>query len=174
MTPHPICHTMALLKYSYLIRPKNAFHYTAQSCYFPIFVWSIRRKINYKAQKYAAYEIASQMFSTNEIFISWTHKRRNSCQLSICKFSQTKMCVNHDQMLNQCYISFMSQDSQQLIKVMPHDMGLGKPHYQNGGSAYRDWQLRANLAMLSALLLNLYLLMVYQIDTLIQNNSYVK
>ena len=37
MTPHPICHTMALLKYSYLIRPKNAFHYTAQSCYFPIF-----------------------------------------------------------------------------------------------------------------------------------------
>ena len=28
---------MALLKYSYLIRPKNAFHYTAQSYYFPIF-----------------------------------------------------------------------------------------------------------------------------------------
>jgi hypothetical protein len=68
MTPHPICHTMALLKYSYLIRPKNAFHYTAQSCYFPIFCLVYSNKV-YRAQKYAAYNIYFQIVSTNTIHI---------------------------------------------------------------------------------------------------------
>ena len=45
--------------------------------------------------------------------------------------SSKQMYVNSDQVPNQCNISIMYQDSQQLIKVIPQDMGLGKPHYRN-------------------------------------------
>ena len=35
----------------------------------PFFVWSIQTKINYRAQKYAAYNISFQIVSTNTIHI---------------------------------------------------------------------------------------------------------
>ena len=45
MTPHPICHTMVLLKYSYLIRPKMHFTTLHSNAISPFFVWSSQSQI---------------------------------------------------------------------------------------------------------------------------------